>query len=62
MSEALSTNRFDKEIPFPSLEDEVGFILIAYGLDFGSGFRNILHGARDGQGSLVDNSSWIGKC
>eukprot|EP01040_Poterioochromonas_malhamensis_P006154 gene6154-6621_t len=52
-SEGLSTNRFDSEVDFPTPDDEVGFILIAHGLDFGSGFRYLLHEHRAGQGAWL---------
>jgi len=52
-SEGLSTNRFDSEISFPTPADEIGFILVAHGLDFGSGFRYLLHDARNGQGAWL---------
>eukprot|EP01126_Amoeba_proteus_P015386 TRINITY_DN1692_c0_g1_i1.p1 TRINITY_DN1692_c0_g1~~TRINITY_DN1692_c0_g1_i1.p1 ORF type:complete len:347 (-),score=40.37 TRINITY_DN1692_c0_g1_i1:196-1236(-) len=51
-TQGLSTNHFD-EISFQTPEDEVGFILIAHGLDFGSGFRLVLHEARNGQGAWL---------
>ena len=52
-TEGLSTNRFDDEIRFTSPDEEAGFILIAHGLDFGSGFRNLLHKHRAGQGAWL---------
>lgn len=41
-AQGLSTNRFD-ELEFSSDIDEAGFIMIAHALDFGSGFRPLLH-------------------
>lgn len=52
-NEGLSTNRFDTEISFPTSADEVGFILVAHGLDFGSGFRYVLHKHRNGLGAWL---------
>jgi hypothetical protein len=52
-SDGLSTNRFDTEVAFDSVQSEAGFILVAHGLDFGSGFRNMLHSARNGQGAWL---------
>jgi hypothetical protein len=49
----LSTNRFDKEVPFPTSQDEIGFVLVAHGLDFGSGFRKVLHEHRNGSGAWL---------
>ena len=49
----LSTNRFDKEIDFSSVDEEAGFILVAHAVDFGSGFRHILHEHRNGAGAWV---------
>jgi hypothetical protein len=51
--QGLSTNRFDKEIPFPTSQDEIGFILVVHGLDFGSGFRKLLHEHRNGSGAWL---------
>jgi tRNA splicing endonuclease len=52
-SDGLSTNRFDQEISFKSQYEEAGFLVIAHGLDFGSGFRNLLHKHRHGQGAWL---------
>jgi hypothetical protein len=49
----LSTNRFDKEIAFSSVMEEAGFILVAHAVDFGSGFRPVLHEHRGGAGAWV---------
>jgi hypothetical protein len=51
--DGLSTNRFDADVSFASKWEEAGFILFAHGLDFGSGFRNVLHHARQGQGAWL---------
>eukprot|EP01033_Poteriospumella_lacustris_P020690 gene20690-15211_t len=45
-SDGMSTNRFDDVIAFPSWVDEAGFLVITHGLDFGSGFRPLLHKAQ----------------
>lgn len=52
-SDGLATNRFEKEIAFPTLVDEAGFLLIAHGLDFGSGHRPLLHTHRNGAGAWL---------
>ncbi len=52
-TDGLSTNRFEKDIPFPSRKDEAGFLLVAHGLDFGSGFRQLLHKHRRGAGAWL---------
>jgi hypothetical protein len=49
----LSTNVFGDDIMFPSDSDEAGFIFMAHALDFGSGFRPILHEHRNGQGAWL---------
>lgn len=49
----LSTNVFGNDINFPSYKDEAGFIFMAHALDFGSGFRPILHEHRNGQGAWL---------
>eukprot|EP01033_Poteriospumella_lacustris_P004666 gene4666-3345_t len=52
-SDGMSTNRFDDVIAFPSWTDEAGFLVIAHGVDFGSGFRPLLHKHRDGLGAWL---------
>lgn len=52
-SDGLATNRFEKDIDFPSAVDEAGFLVIAHGLDFGSGYRNMLHSHRNGAGAWI---------
>ena len=47
-----STNCFP-ELTFESPLEEAGFIVLVHGLDFGSGFRHILHHRRDGQGAWL---------
>lgn len=49
----LSTNRFDREVNFQSVDEEAGFLVIAHGLDFGSGFRPLLHQHRNGAGAWL---------
>ena len=51
-AQGLSTNRFD-ELEFASEADEAGFILIAHALDFGSGFRPLLHKYRNNAGAWL---------
>ena len=47
-----STNCFP-ELVFESAIEEAGFIVLVHGLDFGSGFRHILHERRNGQGAWL---------
>jgi hypothetical protein len=49
----LSTNSFTSEISFPSIYDEAGFLFLAHAIDFGSGFRPLLHKYRNGQGAWL---------
>lgn len=49
----LSTNTFSADISFESAVQESGFIFIAHAIDFGSGFRPILHQYRGGQGAWL---------
>lgn len=51
-AQGLSTNRFD-ELDFASDADEAGFIMVAHALDFGSGFRPLLHKFRNGAGAWL---------
>ena len=47
-----STNCFP-ELTFESPVEEAGFIVLVHGLDFGSGFRHVLHKRRNGQGAWL---------
>jgi hypothetical protein len=44
---------FTSEISFPSIYDEAGFLFLAHAIDFGSGFRPLLHKYRNGQGAWL---------
>ena len=53
---SLSTNRFDKDIPFRNAFEEAGFILLAHALDFGSWFGPCAAPTQKGQRRVADHS------